>query len=135
MAYPASWRVAPLTGQDQVFEIDSGDGVDFIVYVSNNVQNDNVISGITAYRDRQSKRTDRSYSFGAFTAGTLGGLPSQSINFTSTSRQNPSDVRTAEVDYAVNGGWIFAFEFFTQGGSWRHFDELQAMLRSISFGR
>ena len=132
MAYPTSWRVVPLSGQNEIFEVESGDGVDFSVYASPAHDND-PMNGITAYRDRQNRRTDRSYSFNTPISGRIGGLNSVYMDFTSASRQNASDVHTAEVDYVINSGWEFAFEFYTQGTAWRRQDDLRAMLRSVTF--
>lgn len=131
MVYPVSWQIVPLSAQNQIFEADSGDGVDFSVYVTKT--QGSAMGSIVAYRESQSNRTDRSYSFSTPTAGTLGGLSSVYMDFTSVNRKNASDVHTAEVQYVVSGGWDFAFEYYTLGTAWRRQDELRAMLRSIIF--
>jgi len=132
--YPRSWSVIPNhDSNEQVLELDSGDGVHFNIYMT--VAGDTPMNGIIGYRNRQSRRTDRAYSFRDLVSSKLGGVPAVYMAYQSVSTSNASDVHTAEVVYANSGGWTFAAEYYTDGSSWRRQDEIAGMLQTVVFLR
>lgn len=133
LAYPGAWKSIPPVDQGEIFEIDSGDGVHFSVYASPRKSDDTPMSGITSYRTRQNQRTDRAYSFGPATQTNVGDQAAAAMSFQSSSRTNPSDVHIANVTYVGSGAWMLAFEAYTDGTSWRHQDQVQGILQSVTF--
>jgi len=132
--YPRSWSTVPNhDAKEQVLELDSGDGVHFNIYMT--VAIDTPMSGIIGYRNRQSRRTDRAYSFRDLVSSKLGGVPAVYMAYQSVSTSNANDVHTAEVVYANSGGWTFAAEYYTDGSSWRRQDEIAGMLQTVVFLR
>lgn len=132
--YPHSWSTVPNhDAKEQVLELDSGDGVHFNIYMT--VAIDTPMSGIIGYRNRQSRRTDRAYSFRDLVSSKLGGVPAVYMAYQSVSTSNANDVHTAEVVYANSGGWTFAAEYYTDGSSWRRQDEIAGMLQTVVFLR
>ena len=93
------------------------------------------MSGVLGYRTRQGKRTDRTYRFQDVVSSSLGGAPAAYMAYQSVSTKNASDIHTAEVAYVSTNGWMFAFEYFTDGTAWRRRDEIVAMLNSVTFLR
>jgi len=132
--YPRSWSVIPNHDpNEQVLELDSGDGVHFNMYMT--VAGDTPMNGIIGYRNRQNRRTDRAYSFRDPVSSKLGGVPAVYMAYQSISTSNVNDIHTAEVVYANSGGWTFAAEYYTDGTSWRRQDEITGMLQTVVFLR
>ncbi len=133
LSYPRGWSLVQVTDRNEIFEIDSGDGVHIDIYASPYTAEDTPMKDIIGYRDRQNRRTDRGYTFGTPYIGTLGGHAAAFVTFSSTNKTNQSDTRIGQAAYATSGGWTFLLEAFTDGPSWRHQDQVQAILQSIVF--
>jgi len=132
-AYPRTWSPVPATDAGEIYELDSGDKVHFSVYA---VQRpDTIQTGTNEYIARQNRRTDRKYTFDATRSGSLGGVPALFTSFRSSVTTGAPAPHTAEVAYASSGGWLFAFEYYTEGTTAQRRDDISAILNSVTFGR
>jgi len=133
LAYPRTWSSVPATDAGEIYELDSGDKVHFSVYA---VQRpDTIQTGMNEYIARQNRRTDRKYAFDATRSGSLGGVPALFTSFRSSAMTGAPAPHTAEVAYASSGGWLFAFEYYTEGTTAQRRDDISAILNSVTFGR
>ncbi len=131
LTYPRNWSPVPATDTGEIFELDSRDGVHLSIYASH--RSDTIQAGMNDYIARQNRRTGRKYSFGATKSGYLGGVPALYTDFVSAATSGAPDVHTAEIAYASSGGWLFAFEYYTEGTAWRRTDDIVAILNSVQF--
>lgn len=132
-AYPRTWSPVPATDAGEIYELDSGDKVHFSVYA---VQRpDTIQTGMNEYIARQNRRTDRKYTFDTTRSGSLGGVPALFTAFRSVATTGAPAPHTAEVAYASSGGWLFAFEYYTDGTTAQRRDDISAILNSVTFGR
>lgn len=136
LAYPQEWRATRnATDQNNILELDSPDGVFF--YLSKYPQSrsnsaNSVWAGINGYRDRQLKRTDRSYQQGPIGKTSVDGGYEAFMEFTSVSRSNPSDIRTGVVWYIEGDVQEFVIEAFATGPTFRRRNEVSAIIDTVS---
>lgn len=133
LTYPRTWSPVPATDTGEIYELDSGDKVHCSIYAAQ--RPDTIQTGMNEYIARQNRRTDRAYTFDATRSSSLGGVPALYTAFRSSARTGAPAIHTAEVAYASSGGWLFAFEYFTEGAAWQHRDDLVAILNSVAFIR
>ncbi len=129
------WRATrDASDQYNILELDSVDGV--FLYLSKYTRGTaqsagNALMGIQGYRDRQAKRTDRTYTQGSIQQGRADGGAAASMEFQSTSKTNRSDVRTGIAWYIDGPDRQFVIEAFANGTTFRRRDEVATMINSI----
>lgn len=88
----------------------SSDGQHLSVFAVRNTGT--AMSGLQAYRDRQQRRTDRTYYFGENKTTSVDGLPAVTMNYQSRKVGDPADIHTAQIIYVSNGATLFAYEYY-----------------------